>query len=188
MKIRKQQKSKGKSAQQPDSYLEVGRIIRPHGVRGMVVIASEAQYIASLPPGTTLYLDASRTPYQIARISRHQSRYLLSLESVNTREEAELLRNTRVFLDMTDLPELKRDEYYYWQFIGLRVEDQQNRTLGTVKDILETGANDVYILETPSGKEILIPAIKDVVKTVDLDQGLIQINLLPGLIPDQDDL
>jgi 16S rRNA processing protein RimM len=188
MKKHEQQRSKGKNAQQPDSFLEVGRIIRPHGVRGMMVIASEAQYFASLPPKTTLYLDTSRTPYEVTRISRHQGRYLLSLQSVNTREEAETLRNTRVFLDMTDLPELKEDEYYYWQFIGLRVEDQQHRTLGIVKDILETGANDVYILETPSGKELLIPAIKDVVKTVDLNQGLIQINLLPGLIPDQDNL
>ncbi|MBN1266846.1 MAG: 16S rRNA processing protein RimM [Anaerolineales bacterium] len=188
MKDRKQRNKTTAHAQFPDPYLEVGRIVRPHGIRGQVILASDSQFLTSLPPGTTIYVGSDFEPLIVETIRRHQDRYLLLLQSITTREEAETLRNKAVFLDMSELPDLAEDEYYYWQLIGLRVEDTQNRTLGTLKEILETGANDVYILESSSGSEILIPAIKDVIKKIDLDQGLIQIDILPGLLPDPDKL
>ncbi len=90
----------------------------------------------------------------------------------------------RVFLDSTELPELQEGEYFHWQLIGLTVRDNAGREFGTVKSILETGANDVYIVEDNAGHEKLVPAISDVVSEIDLEEGVITIKPLPGLFPD----
>ncbi len=174
------------NVQLPDAFVEAGRIIRPHGVRGHVMIASEAHYFGQLQPGTVLFLNPGEMQMQVTlrSIRAHQGRFLVALDDFSSREQAETLRNMHVFLDSTELPELKEGEYFYWQLIGLKVQDVEGHEFGTVKDILETGANDVYILEDSAGHEKLVPAIRDVVSEIDLEKGVITINPLPGLFPE----
>jgi 16S rRNA processing protein RimM len=172
------------SVQLPDPFLEAGRIIRPHGIRGQVVIASEAHYFAQLQAGTVLFLNPGDKQVTIRSIRSHQGRFLVALDDFSSCEEAETLRNMRVFLDSTELPELKEGEYFHWQLIGLIVRDNEGHEIGTVKSILETGANDVYILEDNTGHEKLVPAISDVVSEINLEEGVITINPLPGLFPE----
>ncbi len=77
---------------------------------------------------------------------------------------------------------LPAGEYYYWQILGLRVRTIEGEYLGEVSQILETGANDVYIVRTDDGEDLLIPAIRSVIQKIDLEHGVIEIEVIPGLL------
>ena len=102
--------------------------------------------------------------------------------SIDDRDRAEELRGRYLRVPGSALAALDEGEYYLFQLMGLAVVTEEGRDLGPVKDILETGANDVYIVDTPTG-ELLLPAIPDVIKDVDLSAGRITVHLLPGLVP-----
>jgi 16S rRNA processing protein RimM len=126
-------------------------------------------------------LDGAPHAVQSARIQGQV--VLLKLTDITDRDAAAILRGKDVLISTDDAVKLPAGEFYWHQVIGLSVVDQTtNTTLGTVHDILETGANDVYVVKTPLGKEVLIPAIKDVVKSIDLETGRMLIEPLPGMI------
>ena len=85
-------------------------------------------------------------------------------------------------LRLEEAAPLSPGRYYYWQIIGLRVASDEGTVLGVVRQILETGANDVYIVQTESGKDLLLPAITSVIRKVDLEKGEIEVHLIPGLV------
>jgi 16S rRNA processing protein RimM len=107
---------------------------------------------------------------------------LLRLEDILDRDSAEKLRGAEVEVRRDDAPKLPTGQFFWHQVIGLRVETADGQTLGTVRDILETGANDVYVVHGARG-EILVPAIKDVVKHIDPAAGRMLVEPLPGLLP-----
>lgn len=184
MKHRKKIPASPDKTRLPDSFLEVGRVVRPHGVRGLVVIDSEASYFAGLAPGTKLFLAPDNRQVTVQSIRVHQGRFLVSLEGFSSRDDAEAIRNLKVLLNNDDLPELDEDEYFFWQLQGLNVVDTHGTRLGELSSIIQTGANDVYVIRDGEGRERLIPAIKDVINNIDLDRGEISITALPGLFPD----
>jgi 16S rRNA processing protein RimM len=107
---------------------------------------------------------------------------LLKLAQVTDRDVAETLRGKEVTIRKEDAVALPAGQFFWHQVIGLSVVDvTTQQTLGRVVDILETGANDVYVVRPPQGKEILVPAIKDVVKEIDPEQGRMLIEPLPGM-------
>jgi 16S rRNA processing protein RimM len=109
---------------------------------------------------------------------------LLRLAEVSDRDAAETLRGKDVLIRQEDAVKLPRGEFYWHEVIGLSVLDATTQqVLGTVVDILETGANDVYVVRSPLGKEILVPAIKDVVKSIDPTSGVMVIEPLAGMLP-----
>jgi 16S rRNA processing protein RimM len=126
-------------------------------------------------------LDGAPHVVQSARIQGQV--VLLKLTNIADRDAAAVLRGKDLLISKDDAVKLPPGEFYWHQVIGLSVVDQTTKTtLGTVHDILETGANDVYVVKTPLGKEVLIPAIKDVVKSIDPDTGRMLIEPLPGMI------
>ena len=135
-----------------------------------------------LKAGKTLYLGDVRTPAELVRLRRHQDQLIIHLAGYSTPEEVSELRNQLVYVRTQDVPPLPQGEYYHHQLVGLQVVDEQGETLSTIQEILETGANDVLITRTPTGKELLIPVIESVVLKIDLAQGLVQVKLPPGLI------
>jgi len=94
---------------------------------------------------------------------------LLQIEGISTRNDAEALRGTVVRIDRSQAAPLDEDEYYHFEILGLRVVDEEGHDLGTVVEILETGANDVYVVQRPDGSELLLPAIRSVILEVDLE-------------------
>ncbi|MGC9023149.1 MAG: ribosome maturation factor RimM, partial [Dissulfurimicrobium sp.] len=107
----------------------------------------------------------------------------LGIEGIKDRGQAEGLVGLELFLEKVKLPKLPEGEYYWHEIIGLQVMTFDGGRLGVVSDIIETGANDVYVVKT-SGKDVLIPAIKDVVKEIDLEAGIIKVALISGLLDD----
>jgi 16S rRNA processing protein RimM len=171
-----------RDSRSPD-LLVVAQVLGPHGLRGEL----KCRIVTDFPKqrfkrGNTLLIDGAQHTIQAARIQGQT--VLLKLVEVPGRTAAETLRGKQVQIRAEDAVALPEGRFYWHQVIGLSVEDATTREiLGRVSDIIETGANDVYVVTPDTGREILVPAIKDVVKEIDPAQGRLVIEPLPGMIP-----
>jgi 16S rRNA processing protein RimM len=173
--------AKKPDARQPPEHLAVGRIVRPHGVRGELRILALSDLFEGIEPSTTIYLGQGKIPAVVSSIRPHKEGYLLTLEGCEDRDTAEQWRGDTVYLAFTDAAALPEDTYFHWQILDLEVKTEEGEILGKVVDIIETGANDVYVVADESGSELLLPAIASVILRVDLEQSRMVVNLLPGL-------
>ena len=168
-------------------YLLVGEILRPHGVRGelrMRVLTDDRDNLVQLD---SVYLGESpddAAPRQFAlRGLRFNKQYaLLALEGCRSRNEAELLRDKRVLIRHDQASPLEDGQYFLFELIGLRVIADQLE-IGRVKEVLQTGANDVYVVDGAEYGEVLIPAHDETILNIDFDAGLITMALPEGLLP-----
>lgn len=169
-------------------YLLLGEILRPHGVRGEVrmrvltdfperISTLEAVYVGRGPASPDV------TRYRVKHMRMHQAYGLLKLDGVNDRNQAELLRDLFVMVPIEHAVPLEEGEFYLFQLIGLRVQTAAGETLGVLSDVIETGANDVYVVDSPTYGEILLPAIDDVIVHTDIAAGVMIVNLIEGLLP-----
>ncbi len=169
--------------QQPEPrYLAVGRILRPHGVRGELRVEILTDYPEHLERVRTVYIGDDYHPYKLAALRFHQNLMLLTLEGCSDRDAADDLRGALVSVVLKDAVPLEEDEYYHFQLIGLQAVSDEGDVLGEIVEILSLpGANDVYVVHGSRG-EILLPAIADVIQKVDFDARRVTVHLLPGLI------
>jgi len=149
-----------------------------HGVRGELKIEPLTDAPGRFTPGATVHAAGAPRTMRSARL--HGGILLLQLEGIDTRERAEELRGALLEVPEVELPQLERGSYYRHEIVGLQVFDRQGQPLGRVVQVLETGANDVYVTRSDEG-ELLIPAIDSVVKDVDVAAGRMTVELLPGL-------
>lgn len=163
-------------------YLVVGILRRPHGVKGEMLMDVHTDFPERLKTGITVYLGDQYQPMVIASRRGHARGLLVRFRGMKTPEDAGLYRNTWVYVPTADRPELPEGEYYHHQLVGLKVITDEGRELGTLVNILETGANDVYVIRDAGGKEILLPAIPPVILGVDLADRQMRVHLLDGLI------
>jgi 16S rRNA processing protein RimM len=169
-------------------FLAVGRLRRAHGVRGEIQMDVLTDFPERIQPGASLYAGPEHTPLKVRAVRWHSAVMLIAFAGVNTPEQAAPLRNQIVFVPAGGLPPLGEDEYYHHQILGLRVIDEGGRLLGSVSTILETGANDVYVIRPEMGaagrpaREILLPATEETILAVDLEKGELKVHLLPGLL------
>ncbi len=167
-------------------FLAVGKILRPHGVRGEMRFAMWTDFPERLSAGVRVYLGKDHHPAQIKSLRGHESEPLIAFEEFKDREEVGSLRNQVVYVRTADLPPLPEDEIYLHQLIGLRViRDDDASLLGTIAEILETGANDVWVVRRDNGPDLLIPDVESVVLKIDLGRAEIRVRLLPGLLPEE---
>jgi 16S rRNA processing protein RimM len=170
----------------PEDMLLVGQFTLPHGVRGQLKLHAITNRPDNLTHVKTIFVGEGRTPYRLARIAAHKGAVMIAtLPSVTTREGAEALRGQEVFIRQSDAAPLDEDEYFLHDLPGLRVQTVDGTDLGVVKEVIETGANDVLVVTRPEGAELLIPMIRDVVKQLDIASGLITIEPMPGLLEDE---
>jgi 16S rRNA processing protein RimM len=161
----------------------VAQALAPHGIRGEL----KCRLITDFPKqrfkrGNTLYIRAEPHTVQTARIQGQT--VLLKLTEVADRTTAEAFRGAAIEILADQQGDLPQGEFYWHQVIGLVVEDvSTHEVLGQVRDILETGANDVYVVAADGGREILVPAIKQVVKLIDPAAGRMLVEPMPGMIP-----
>jgi 16S rRNA processing protein RimM len=164
-------------------FLAVGRLGRPHGLRGEVVLILLTDFPERLQPKVEVFLGEEHIPMIIRSRREHQNYLLLKFDGYDTPEAVGELRNQPLFVRADDRPVLPEGEYYHHQIIGLNVIDEQGKSMGMVTDILSTGSNDVYIVQPDSGTEILLPATEEVILDINLDLGHIRVHLIPGLLP-----
>ncbi len=180
-----------KQAKETPSYLAVGQIIGPHGIRGEVKVEVLTDYPERYHPGTKLFMghgtdDAEALPVQIASSRPHQGRMLVRLASVPDRNAAELLRGLYLLIPEREAMPLGEHENYLHDVIGIRVETEAGEALGEVTEIIITPANDVYVVVGPQG-EVLVPAVRDVVLGVDLANHVMRVALPDGLLAPAED-
>jgi 16S rRNA processing protein RimM len=176
-------RSESKSrARRTTQHLVAGRIVRPHGVRGLVVVEASSDVLQRVQPGLDVRLGVSGRKARLLSLQPHQGRYLLTLEGVTTREQAETLRGESLELKLEDVGPLPEGVFFRWQIVGLRAVTDEGTELGEIVEVFSTGANDVYEVQRPDGSRVLLPAISSVVRQIDLEGGVVHIHLLPGLI------
>lgn len=152
-------------------FLAIGKLRRPHGVQGEILMDVLTDFPERLSPGKEVLVGDAHQPYTIENLRRHDPAMIITLAGVEDRDAAAALRNQTVFVPVHGLPPLPEGEYYHHQVIGMAVVDEAGKELGKLEQILETGANDVYVVRTGEGTELLLPAIEDVILEINLDQG-----------------
>jgi len=163
-------------------YLVVGFLRRPHGVKGEILMDIHTDFPERLKTGMTVFVGDEYQPMVVASRRPHAAGMLVRLRGIKSPEDAGLYRNTRVYVPAADRPELPEGEYYHHQLIGLNVVTDDGRELGLLVDILETGANDVYLVRDTAGNEVLLPAIPPVILEIKLADRQMRVHLLDGLI------
>ncbi len=164
--------------------IPIGRIVGAHGIRGDVKIFSYAESEDLFARQEQLILmgpSGGRKHYEVVGVRAHQKSIRLSLKNVETRDQAEALRGSEVYIPKSELPPLEEGTYYWIDLIGLAVYKTSGEYLGRVSEIIPTGANDVYVVRRDTGAEVLIPAIPSVIMEIDLQKGHIQVELPEGL-------
>jgi 16S rRNA processing protein RimM len=161
-------------------YLSVGFLRRPHWVQGEIVMDLHTDFPERMKKGRVLFVGEDHKPMTLTNVRPHQSGLLVKFKDVDTPEDAGLYRNQWAYVQTKDVP-LPEGEHYKHELIGLKVVDENDSPLGELVEILETGANDVYIVREDSGKEILLPNIPSVILDLDIGRGLLRVHLLEGL-------
>jgi 16S rRNA processing protein RimM len=133
-------------------------------------------------PGMQVFIGTDHRPMRLASSRRHRAGLLVAFEGVLSPEQAAGLRNQLVMVRVDDLPPLAEGEYYHHQLLGLQVVTEGGELLGELAEILETGANDVYVVRTPDGGQVLLPAIEQVILEIELSAREMRVRLLPGLL------
>lgn len=166
-------------------FLVVGRIVRAHGVRGELRV----EVLTELPERLTwlerVYLsrdpdDEDPQPATVTNVRFHKGQALVTLVGAATREAADALRSTYLLVPIAEAIPLEADEFYLYQLEGLQVYSDEGERLGVVQEVLETGANQVFVVHGPAG-ELLLPNTEEVVQEIDLDTGRMTVHLLAGL-------
>lgn len=161
-------------------YLEAGKIVTTHGIRGEVKIMPYTDSPELLAEFDRLFIGKNKEELVIERSRAFKNMVIAKIEGVDTPEEAEKLRNKVLYMHRDDL-ELDEDTYFIQDLIGLEVRDADSDELyGVIEDVMQTGANDVYVVKSDS-KELLVPAIADVVVSTDIDGNVMKIRPLDGL-------
>ncbi|HSJ59328.1 MAG TPA: ribosome maturation factor RimM [Anaerolineae bacterium] len=174
----------GREASEP-RFLTVGQVVGVHGIRGEIkvdLIADDPDRFQTVDRVLIGPVDQEPVPWPIEAARSHKGRALLKLEGCEDRNCAEMLRGQLVHVAIEAAVPLEAEEYYEHQILDLEVWTGGGERLGTVVEILYTGANEVYVIETDSGSEVLIPAIDSVVRSIDLEAGRIIVDLLEGLM------
>jgi 16S rRNA processing protein RimM len=167
------------SAGEPE-YLLVGTVRRPHGLRGEVLIQVVTDFPDRLKPRLRVFLGASHVPATIVGKRLHNDGLLIKFLGIDTPEAAATHRNQSVYVRAVDRPPLPRGQYYHHQLLGANVVDETGQHLGILAEILQTGANDVYVVRTPSGDELLLPVLADVVLEIDAERRHIRVRIPAG--------
>lgn len=167
--------------------LAAGKVRRPHGVRGEVFVELYTDFPERLAAKKIVYLGEMHKPVAIRSQRPHKDGLLLAFEGYDTPEAVGIFRNQVLYVPAAESPQLPAGEYYFHELLDLDVLDENSVLLGKLTEIIETGANDVYVVSAPSGSEVLLPAIPEVVLSVDLEAGRMIVHLLPGLVEIEDD-
>lgn len=162
-------------------YLTVGFLRRPHGVQGEIILDLHTDFPERLKSGRKLFLGEEHKPVTLVSARPHAKGMLIKFKGVETPEDVGQFRNQWVYVKASDVPPLPEGQLYQHELFGFAVVDESDNLLGELVEILETGANDVYVVRDTNGREILLPAIPSVILELDPARRLIRVHLLEGL-------
>lgn len=166
-------------------FVTIGRVTAPHGVRGEVRVMPLTDFPDRFEGLRRVFVQPEHDAKQTRRIESwrwHKQFVVMKFADIDNRDGAEKLRGSWVQVPIEEAHPLPPDTHYVFQLVGLKAYTPEGQLLGVVRDVLATGANDVYIIERPAGgPELLVPAVRHVVEEIDVPRGRIVVRLLPGL-------
>ena len=160
-------------------FVTIGKILAPWGNQGKLKVETTTDFPQRFIPSSIVYI--KQQPMAIDSTEWHRGIAIIKLNMVNSINDAEKLKGQLLEIHHTQLHPLPKGQYYHFQLIGLKVWTTQGRLVGNITDILTTPSNDNYIVRSANG-EILIPAIEDVIKSIDLNAGCLIIEPIEGLL------
>ena len=167
-----------------EKYLEIGQIVNTFGIKGQVKVNPFTDDINRFDELKEVYVEKKHELklFQIEKVNYSKNIGILKLKGIETPEQAETLRNSYLKINRKDAKKLPEGTYYIADLIGLDVYTDEDKFLGKVDYIYNAGSSDIYVVKDEQGKEVLLPAIKDVLKQVDLENGKIIVHIIEGLI------
>ena len=159
-------------------------ITQTHGVRGEVKVFPTTDDVNRFKKLKQVILDTGKEtmPLEIQSVKFFKQFVILKFKGLDNINDIEKYRQKSLYVTRKNAVRLQRDEYFIADLIGLKVQDEDGTELGTVKDVIETGANDVYEVEMADGRSLLLPAIKQCILNVDVENGMMQVHVLEGLL------
>ena len=168
------------------SRIKVGKIVSAVGIRGEVKVYPYTDYPERFEELEGVY--AGDEWLEIERVRYQKNVVIVKFAGSDDRNRAESLRDRFLTIDRKDLRQLEEDEYFIFDLIGLEAQDQEGKRLGRVSDVIQNTAQDLYEIETDSGKKYLIPAVREFVTEIDINHGIMKIKPIEGLFGDQEEV
>lgn len=167
-----------------ETKLQVGVISSTHGVRGEVKVFPTTDDVKRFKRLKEVILDTGKEELtlEIEEVKFFKQFVILKFKGYDNINDIEKYKGKSLFVTRANAVRLRRDEYFIADLQGLTVVDEEDKVLGTLRDVMETGANDVYIIDMADGREVLVPAIKECILHVDVEAGKMQIHLMDGLL------
>jgi 16S rRNA processing protein RimM len=162
-------------------YLVVGFLRRAHGVQGEIIMDLHTDFPERFRSGRKLFVGKEHKVMTVENVRSHAKGMLIKFKGIETPEETARFRNQWVYIKATDAPPLPEGQIYQHELFGFQVIDENENLLGELVEIIETGANDVYVVKNEAGKEILLPAIPSVILDLDSVRRFMRVHLLEGL-------
>lgn len=167
-----------------EDKLQVGVISSTHGVRGEVKVFPTTDDVKRFKGLKEILLDTGKEllTLEIENVKFFKQFAILKFKGLDSINDIEKYKGKSLLVRREHAVKLKRDEYFVADLLGCEVVDEENNRLGVLEDVIETGANDVYMVKSPEGKELLFPAIKECVRRVSIEERQIQVHIMPGLL------
>ena len=169
-----------------DELLQVGIITSTHGVRGEVKVYPTTDDVKRFKRLKEVILDTGKEqlPLEIEGVKFFKQMVILKFKGIDTLNDVEKYRQKSLYVTRANAVRLRKDEYFIADLIGIKIYDEEDKELGTLEDVMETGANDVYVIKMTDGRELLLPAIKQCILHVDIEAGRMRVHVLEGLLED----
>lgn len=162
----------------------IGKVVAPHGVKGEIRVYPYSDFLSRCHHLKQIWLTGATGddafPVKVESAAIHKGMWVFSLDGYSDRDKAETLRGLMVQIPISERVSLPEGQFYLDEIIGLQVYETDGSLLGEVKDVLQPGGNDVYVVEG-GARRVMVPAVKEMVKEIDLNSGKMIVDLPPGL-------
>lgn len=167
-----------------EEYFEIGQIVNTSGLKGVMKVKPFTDDITKFSNLKKIYVSIKKElkEFEIEQARFSKNMVFLKLKGIDTVEQAEDYRNLYLKIKRNKDEKLEKDSYYIVDILGCKIITDEGKELGNIADVFSTGSNDVYVVKDELGKQVLLPAIKDVIKKVDISNKVITVHLLEGLL------
>lgn len=160
-------------------FIIIGKVLSPRGNKGKIKVEVATDFPERFSKSSNIYVN--KQPVTIESVEWHSGKVIIKLDTINSIKDAEKLRGQYLEIHRDQPYQLPEDSYYHFQLIGLEVQTINGDVLGKITDILTGSSNDIYVVSGDRG-EILVPAIEDIIKSVNLKEGILIIEPIEGLL------
>lgn len=167
-----------------EDILQVGVISSTHGVRGEVKVYPTTDDVRRFKKLKEVILDTGKEQItlEIESVKFFKQMVILKFKGIDNINDVEKYRQKSLYVTRANAVRLNRDEYFIADLMGLKVINEEEQEIGVLREVMETGANDVYIIDMTDGRELLLPAIKQCVLQVDVEAGFVKVHVMDGLL------